>query len=258
MHGEAPTLVEHQRREISGRDDGDVGGLRRRAPRSSGRQFRRPGWRRRRPFPTAGPRRCCGQSPSAAVAIRPSAIGRRAAPVPRAISRYPVIWRRRCTGPGIHHVESRRRTPEVDDHGGAAVSRRGREGVHDPVGADLAGVVGQHRDAGADPGLDDHARQRRRSVRRASSATPAAPAGRWRRRRSRRSRDSRSPSRPRRSTAHSSAVRRSTVATRQSADTSPSRTRPSTVWLLPMSAARSRSWPVIGGRARGRRPSPSG
>ena len=48
----------------------------------------------------------------------------------------------------------------------------------------------------------------------------------------------RSPSRPRISTAHSSAVRWAAVATRQSRLTCPSAISPSTVWLLPMSAAR--------------------
>src|SRR6478609_4051117 len=54
------------------------------------------------------------------------------------------------------------------------------------------------------------------------------------------------PSSPRSSTAHSSEVRRASVATRQSALTSPLLTSPITVWLLPMSAARSATASALG------------
>ena len=95
----------------------------------------------------------------------------------------------------------------------------------------------------------------------ACRATRAAPPAPWRTRRCPAPRRTTllSRSSPLSSTAHSSAVRRSSVATRQWSSTSPSETSPTTVWELPMSAHSS----VTGlttprGPCRGRRPSPSG
>ena len=51
-----------------------------------------------------------------------------------------------------------RRGPEVDDHGRPAEQVDGGERIHDPVAADLLGVVHPHRHAGLHPGLHDHRR----------------------------------------------------------------------------------------------------
>ena len=93
------------------------------------------------------------------------------------------------------------------------------ERVDDAVGADLLGVVGEHRHAGAHAGLDDDRRARRRSsggTSRASRAAPTAPWSRARCRRRRR-RSARRAGRAGRwsTTAISSAVRRASVSIRQ-------------------------------------------
>ena len=59
--------------------------------------------------------------------------------------------------PGRDHVEVGRGA-EVDDHRRPAVERVGGQGVDDAVGADLARVVGQQRDAGAYARTDDDGR----------------------------------------------------------------------------------------------------
>ena len=201
---------------------------RRRARRSSGPQFPRPGWRPRTPSRTAAPRRCSSRSPCAAAAARPCAAGHRGDRAPRARSRCQGRSRRRRTGPrrsprrtSSRCRRSRRRSP------GRRRRWHGGERVDDPVGADLARVVHQDRDAGADTGLDHDAGHVAEVPRRACRATRAAPPAPWSRPRSRRRRRSRATRAVRAAaTAHSSAVRRSSVATRQSAVTSPSLTRP--------------------------------
>ena len=61
---------------------------------------------------------------------------------------------------GRDHVHTDRGT-EVDDDGRGAELRVGREAVHDPVGADLLGVVDQQWDTGAHTGFDQDVRRRR-------------------------------------------------------------------------------------------------
>ena len=56
---------------------------------------------------------------------------------------------------GADHVEVRRRS-EVDDHARPAVQRVGRQGVDDPVGTDLLGVVIEERYARPGARLHDH------------------------------------------------------------------------------------------------------
>ena len=66
---------------------------------------------------------------------------------------------------------------EVDDDRRTAEQLGGREGVDDPVGADLARVVHQHRYAGAHARLDDHLRARRRGSVRSMSRHSCSTAG---------------------------------------------------------------------------------
>ena len=168
----------------------------------------------------AAPRRCSWRSPNAAAATRPCAAGHRAGRAPPARSRCPgeIAPPTYCpcalTTSKVVAVPPKSTTMA----GPAVVGRRGRERVDDPVGADLARVVHQHRDAGRTPGLDHDVRDVGEvpgqhlaplvQHRRAPSRTPTMPA----------MLGASSPRSPRSSTAHSSEVRRSSVATRQSAD----------------------------------------
>ena len=138
------------------------------------------------------------------------------------------------------HVEGGRGAAEVDhDRRTAVLGGRG-ERVDDPVGADLARVVHQHRDAGAHAGLDHDRAARRRSAARSISRHSCSTAGH--RRADRDAVDLVERVAEQAAQQHRPLVgrcggRRSRPASR--ALTSPSSSSPSTVWLLPMSAARS-------------------
>ena len=107
--------------------------------------------------------------------------------------------------------------PKSTTIAGPPYSVGGGERVDDPVGADLARVVHQHRDAGPHARLDDDRAARRRSSRASMSRHSCSTAGTVEQTAMPRSgrRPGESCSSPRSSTAHSSAVRRSSVATRQ-------------------------------------------
>ena len=136
------------------------------------------------------------------------------------------------------HVEGRRGA-EVDDDRRTAVQRGGGERVDDPVGADLARVVHQHRYAGPHARLDDDAAARRRSGARSMSRHSCSTAGHRRaHRRCRRSVVDRRVVAAARAAAPPTrrpcGARRSRPASGRC--TSPSSSSPRTVWLLPMSA----------------------
>ena len=95
--GEGAALLDHDRGEAAGGDHVDGLGRVRRAPRSSARRSRRPGWRSRRPSRTGAPRRCSWRSPCAGGAARPCAAGRRGGRAPPGRCRCPGRSRRRCT-----------------------------------------------------------------------------------------------------------------------------------------------------------------
>ena len=153
--GEAPALVDHQRREIAGGDHADVVGVGARARRSSGRRCPRPALATPKTIPD-----CSASTVFLAITVRgrasstlrswaprrPSAS--REISIPGAIA-PPTYW------PGAaDDVEGGRGAAEVDhDRRSAELGGRG-ERVDDPVGADLARVVHQHRYAGAHAGLD--------------------------------------------------------------------------------------------------------
>ena len=99
MHGETPAIVDQQRRQMAGGNDGDVLGRLLPARRSSAPPGPRPGPRRRRPFRSAVPRRCSSRSPSAGGRARPCAAAHRGGRAPRGRSRCRARSRRRRTGP---------------------------------------------------------------------------------------------------------------------------------------------------------------
>ena len=170
-------------------------------------------------------------------------------------------------GLGADDVERRRRA-EVDDDARSAEQVDGADGVDDPVGPDLPGIVVKDRHPGADPGFDDE--QRPRTSRWPCGAAPRSPTGpRTRRRRSRSPaplrRDSGAPAAGNEIPAAASswttiractslAVRSGSVEIRQlwaspgsspagragrSSGTAGSTNTPITVWVLPTSMARS-------------------
>ena len=182
VHGHGRRLGDDDRRETAGGDDrrdlADLGD-------DARRRSRRPGRRTRRARRTAAPRRCSCRSPSAARRTRPCAAGRRARRARRGRSRCPGRARRRGTRPRPTTTSKFVDGAEVDDDARAAVERVRRQRVDDAVGADLLGVVHEHRHAGARAGLDDHVRHVGRSSARAwsaSRAAPRAPSSRARRR----------------------------------------------------------------------------
>ena len=168
--GEAPALVDHERGEIAGRHDGHRRSAPPRARRSSGRQSRRPGWRRRTPFPTAAPRRCCGRSPSAGDAIRPCAIGHPVARAPRGISRCPgdmappMYCPSALTTSKVVAVPPKSTTTAGPPYRVATARALTIRSV--PTSRGLSVSTGTPVRT---PGLHDHARHRRRSGRRAWS-----------------------------------------------------------------------------------------